>query len=165
MEKKSVEKSGNIVINTNAVKISNSPNKKKRSSSSAGEKKRALNNREIQLALIENFVSMQRVLTNLTARFEMMSDNISKLLQLFEISAKTFMQKHNDAGSLNASEEGELLKKLDVMLEQNKTVAKGITLIEEKIRHRIYGDLPKDNQNPRPLHIGEKPQPGMPPRI
>lgn len=101
-------------------------------------KPKALSNREIQLALIENFVNLQKVLTNLTVKFDNLSDNISKLLQLFEISAKSFIRKQEEGNS----EETDVLKKLDTLLEQNKTVAKGLTLIEEKIRHKLYGEIP-----------------------
>ena len=41
-----------------------------------------------------NFISLQKVLTNLSGRFDELSDNMSKLLQLFEISAKTFAEKY-----------------------------------------------------------------------
>ena len=162
MGKKSVEKSGNIVINTKAVRISNNSLKSKKKVKH--QKKKSVSNREINIALIENFVMMQKVLTNLTARFEMMSDNISRLLNLFELSAKSFMEKH-DNGSLGAEDEKGLLKKLDIILEQNKTVAKGVTLIEEKIRHKIYGEMPKPGQNLGALGIGEKPRPKPLPKI
>jgi len=123
--------------------------------------KKALTNREIQLALIENFVNLQKVLTNLTVKFDGLSDNISRLLQLFEISAKSFIQKQQGGNS----EDNDILKKLDTLLDQNKTVAKGLTLIEEKMRHKLYGDttreelsrvgLDQNNKNmiirPRPL--------------
>ncbi len=99
---------------------------------------KALSNREIQLALIENFVNLQKVLTNLTVKFDNLSDNISKLLQLFEISAKSFIRKQEEGNT----EERDVLRKLDTLLEQNKTVARGLTLIEEKIRHKIYGEMP-----------------------
>ena len=95
-----------------------------------------LNNREMQLALIENFVSLQKVMTNMSIKFDTLSDNISKLLQLFELSAKGFIRKQEEG--FITSEDKEVLKKLDTLLEQNKTVAKGLTLIEEKIRHKIY---------------------------
>src|SRR3989338_6779944 len=48
---------------------------------------------DTEQALLENFVSLQRVLTNLSIKFDSLSDNISKLLQLFEISAKGFIGK------------------------------------------------------------------------
>ncbi len=110
-------------------------------------KSKPLTNRELQQAILENFVSLQRVLTNLTVKFDGLSDNISKLLQLFEISAKSFIKKQEDLGG---SEEKAMLNRLDTLLDQNKTIAKGLTLMEEKIRHRIYGEQ------------GENPMPKMP---
>jgi hypothetical protein len=101
-----------------------------------GEKKRPMNNREIQLALIENFVNMQKVLTNLSIKFDVLSDNITRLLQLFEISAKSFIKKNEENGF--TKEDKALVEKLDILLDQNKTIAKGLTLVEEKIRHKVY---------------------------
>jgi len=100
--------------------------------------KKQMSNREIQIALIDNFVSLQRVLTNVTVKFDTLSDNISRLLQLFEVSAKSFLEKYGDglsSGTAN-NDDKDLIKKLDTLLEQNKTIAKGLTLIEEKIRHK-----------------------------
>jgi len=104
-----------------------------------GEKK-GLTTREINLALIQNFINLQKVMTNLSIKFDSLSDQMSRLLQLFEISAKTFVTKQEEVGE--KKEDQELVKKLDALLDQNKTIAKGLTLVEEKIRHRIYGDLP-----------------------
>lgn len=127
-----------------------------------------LSDREVQLALIENFVSLQKVLTNLSIKFDSLSDNISRLLQLFEISAKSFIKKTEEGNP----EENDLLRKLDTLLEQNKTVAKGVTLMEEKIRHKLYGESNRDH-NPShtesEMHnstaFGEKPRPKPLPRI
>ncbi len=95
---------------------------------------------DINTALIENFVKLQQVMANLSIKFDGLSDQISKLLQLFEIAAKSFVKKQEDG----TSEDRDLLKKLDTMLEQNKTIAKGLTLIEEKVRHKIGGpDVPE----------------------
>jgi len=93
--------------------------------------------REVQLMLIENFVNLQKVLTNLSVKFDALSDNISKLLQLFEISAKAFLKKEEES----FSEDRDLIKKLDTLLEQNKLIAKGLTLIEERIRHKIQPEI------------------------
>ena len=168
MEKKSLEKSGNIVINAKAVKISNNQTKKKNVPKNISFKPKALNNRELQFALIENFVNMQKVLTNLTVKFDMLSNNMSQLLSLFELSARNFIHKpQGDSGNLSGDEEKKLLNKLDVLLDQNKTVAKGITLIEEKIRHKIYGENPQARHNPTgpSINLSEKPRPGLIPRI
>ena len=124
-------------------------------------KPKKLTNREVQLALIENFVGMQKALTNLTFKFDHLSDNISKLLHLFELSAQTFMRKEQ-AGF---GEDKDVLGKLDTLLDQNKTIAKGLTLIEEKIKHKVYGET-KEVESP--THMGGmmgRPMPRPLPRI
>ena len=96
-------------------------------------KKKKMTKAELEEALIENFVSLQKVMTNLSIKFETLSDNISKLLNLFEISAKSFTEKQDRPESeIN----GDLAQKIDTLLEQNKIIAKGITLIEEATRER-----------------------------
>lgn len=105
---------------------------KKRHKSSSGKKE------HIEKALLENFVNLQKVLTNLAVKFDSLSDNISKLLQLFEISAKTFVEKQTpELGEKKTDKD--FLEKLDKLLEQNKVLAKGLTLMEEKLRERLYG--------------------------
>lgn len=108
---------------------------------SPSNKKKALKKEEIEKILIDNFTNLQRVLTNLSIRFDELSTNISKLLQLFEISAKNFAEKYSDKKPeevINRSQQTdtEYLKKLDSLLDQNKTIAKGIMLMEERIRNR-----------------------------
>ena len=89
---------------------------------------------ELEQALLNNFVNLQKVLTNLSIKFEDLSNNISKILQLFEISAKSFAEKYASGGG--GESDKEFLKKLDALLDQNKTIAKGIMLMEEKVRQR-----------------------------
>ena len=79
--------------------------------------------------LIDNFVQLQKVMTNLAERFDILSDNISHLLHLFEVSAKSFEQKQ-DLGK-----EKEFLEKLDNISKQNRTIAKGLTLMEDRLNH------------------------------
>jgi hypothetical protein len=98
-------------------------------------KKKSLSKSELEQALLTNFVNLQKVLTNLSLKFEELSDNISKLLQLFEISAKSFAEKYSGEGSALGGDKA-LLGKLDSLLDQNKTIARGIMLMEEKIRQR-----------------------------
>ena len=94
--------------------------------------KKSTSRSNIDQALIENFVNLQKVLTNLTAKFEDLSGNISKLLQLFELSAKSFADKPLKQSDVDS----EFLKKLDALLNQNKVISKGIMLMEDKIRTR-----------------------------
>lgn len=88
--------------------------------------------------LIENFVNMQKALTNLTVKFNSLGDQISSLLRLFETSARSFADKLS-SGVPDAEKDREFLEKLDKLLDQNKIIAKGLTLMEEKMRERLYG--------------------------
>jgi hypothetical protein len=104
-------------------------------------------------ALLENFVNLQHVLTNLAVKFEDLSGNISRLLQLFELSAKSFADKPITTPGVDQ----EFLKKLDSLLDQNKTISKGIMMMEDRIRNRTTGMHPMmrspqaTNRLPRPL--------------
>lgn len=101
------------------------------------ENKKKLTKAELDEKLIENFINLQRVLTNLSVRFDELSNNINKLLQIFEISAKSFAEKYNEPTNKPEEIDKDFLKKLDVLLDQNKTIAKGIMLMEEKVRERM----------------------------
>ena len=107
---------------------------KKSEKSVVKHKKKSLSKAELEEALLNNFVNLQKVLTNLSIRFDDLSDNISKLLQLFEISAKSFAEKYSGEGGSGGDKD--LLNKLDSLLDQNKTIAKGIMLMEDRIRQR-----------------------------
>jgi len=82
--------------------------------------------------LIENFVSLQRVMVNLSSKFDTLSNRISKLLDIFEISAKALAEK--DFSSEKDTKESEkIFKKVDVLTEQNKIIARGLTLMNAKL--------------------------------
>lgn len=97
-------------------------------------KKKAITKAELEQTLLNNFVNLQKVLTNLSLKFEELSDNISKLLQLFEISAKTFAEKYSEEGETENQKDKKILEKIDSLLDQNRTIAKGIMLMEERVR-------------------------------
>ena len=103
--------------------------------------KKKANNEDINKILIDNFTNLQKVLTNLVLKFDELSTNMSKLLQLFEISAKSFAEKYSDKKpeeQINKLQQADTqyLHKLDSLLDQNKTIAKGIMLMEQRIRSR-----------------------------
>jgi len=85
--------------------------------------------REREELMIENFVGLQHAMTNMSIKFGGLSDNISKLLQVFEESAKNFVGggKYDDT---------DMIEKIDSLLNQNKTIAKGLVLMEGKLRSR-----------------------------
>lgn len=99
--------------------------------------------REREELLIENFVGLQHAMTNLSIKFGALSDNISRLLQVFEESAKNFMEG-------GRSDDKDMLKKINSLLDQNKTIARGLVLMESKLRGRAGSDESEDFQRPRP---------------
>ena len=101
---------------------------------------------DIDKAILDNFINLQKVLTNLSSKFEDLSNNISKLLQLFEISAKSFTENYPTSES---GIDREFLKRLDSLLEQNKTISKGILLMEERIKGRMTEQTPKSREDIR----------------
>lgn len=106
-------------------------------------KKRAIttpNSNTTNKILIENFVKLQKVMTDFAGKFDSLSDNIAKLLQLFEITARSFAEKQP---MVDLQKDKEFLEKLNTLTEQNKTIAKGLTLMEEKLRQKLYGPSPE----------------------
>ncbi len=82
--------------------------------------------------LIENFVSLQEVLTELSGKFGGLAKEISELLKIFELSARDLARKETIPRQ-DIGEQKVLVNKLNTLLEQNKIIAQGLTLIHEKI--------------------------------
>ena len=92
-------------------------------------KKKKMTAKEREELLIDNFVGLQHAMTNMSIKFGSLSDNISKLLQVFEEAAKNFV-------SGGKSDDKDMLNKINSLLDQNKTIAKGLVLMEGKLRGR-----------------------------
>jgi len=90
---------------------------------------------ELNELLLENFVSLQKTMADLAGKFNSLSDNIAKLLQLFEMSARSFAEKP----APDMQKDKEFLDKINTLLDQNKTIAKGLTLMEDKMKERVIG--------------------------
>ncbi len=82
--------------------------------------------------LIENFVALQKVMTHLSERFDNLSMQISKMLNLFEISAKALAEKEFNVEKDNKDVK-KMAEKIDGLLEQNKTIAKGLLFLHEEL--------------------------------
>jgi hypothetical protein len=91
--------------------------------------------------LVENFVSLQKVMVKLSIKFDGMTKQISNLLDLFEISAKTLAGKEYLRAGTKENEK--ILEKIDNLAEQNKIIARGLTLLHE----------PEENLNPIPTPV------------
>ena len=81
----------------------------------------------IEKQLIENFIALQKVMVNLSIKFDNLSTQISKLLEVFEISAKALAEKNFDLGQEKVSE------KMDTLLDQNKIIARGLTMMHDRV--------------------------------
>tara|TARA_Y100000034_G_scaffold126562_1_gene177962 strand:- start:1157 stop:1567 length:411 start_codon:yes stop_codon:yes gene_type:complete len=88
--------------------------------------------------ILQNLVELQKVHVNLAEKFENLSEQISGLLALFETTARTFAKQVPEAV---VEKDKEFLEKIDRLLDQNKTIAKGLTMMESKMREKIYGPV------------------------
>jgi len=119
---------------------------------------------KLNMMLVENFVSIQKALVNTTQKLEDLSIQISKLLQLFELSAKSFIGKVDEKVA-DMEKDQEFLTKLNALLDQNKLIAKGLTLMEENIRDRVSSHYPTQQPQQRvmtPYKPQFAPQPQYP---
>lgn len=106
--------------------------------------------------LIENTVHLQKVQTDLTEKFDTLSKNISSLLTLFESAARTF--NANPANQVT-EKDAEFLDKINKLLDQNKVIAKGLTLMEDKMREKVYGIVPQHSPNAQEIERKDDYQP------
>ncbi|MEK6928773.1 MAG: hypothetical protein AABW65_02355 [Nanoarchaeota archaeon] len=111
---------------------------------------------KLQEKIIENLIELQKVNTNLAEKFDNLSTQINNLLGLFEMTARSFAQ---NPANLTSDKDKEFLDKINKLLEQNKTIAKGLTIMEEKIRERAYGiptrAVREDEENYSPASISK----------
>lgn len=108
--------------------------------------------------LIENFIAMQKVMTNLALSFDNLSKRISRLLDLFEMSAKTLAEKNYEADKGTKSER-EMNEKLGALLDQNRTIAKGIAMLHENNSGGEYEEpKPIPQQQQQPLQMQRRPE-------
>ena len=93
----------------------------------------------IEHRILENLVELQKIHTNLAEKFDNLSNQIGSLLKLFEMSARSLAE---NPGIQATEKDKEFLDKIDKLLDQNKVIAKGLTLMDDRIRERLYGHSP-----------------------
>lgn len=87
---------------------------------------------DVEKRLVQNFIALQKVMVNLSVKFDALTNKISKLLDLFEISAKSLAKKDFKMEKPGRDEE-KVMQKLDNLGEQNKIIARGLTLMHDRI--------------------------------
>lgn len=115
-----------------SVKTTNSKSKKstktsKKSKSVSQSKPIMSQPTTIESKLIENMVALQKINTNMAEKFDKLSKQIAHLLLLFETTAKSFAEQPG------MEKDEELIRRLDTLIDQNKTIAKGISLLHDKV--------------------------------
>ncbi len=107
---------------------------------------------KVEKALIDNFVGLQKVMVNLSAKFDKLSDEMSKLLNLFEISAKAMAKKEFQSEKDPAIKK--IHDKLDNLSKQAGLIGKGLALI-----HEANSDLEHDSEKTFEPHPSNLPKP------
>ena|SRR3989344_289846 len=115
---------------------------------------------ELSDKLLENMVKLQKVHTDLAERFDKLAKEISSLLALFETAAKNMSKSTTTKIS---EDDKTFLDKIDKLIEQNKTIAKGLMLMEGKIRKDIYNPEPAGNLTEEIRNEEALPMPLQPP--
>jgi len=105
---------------------------KKADSKKTSKKPQTSKKPTVERILIENFVSLQKVLTDVSINFDRLTKQMSKLLELFETSAKSLAEKKFEEGKEDKDFK-EMVGKLDELIDQNKIIARGLVMVHEKI--------------------------------
>jgi hypothetical protein len=120
--------------------------------------------KNLEKILIENFISMQKVMTHLAEKFDKLDKQVSSLLDLFEKSAKTISEKEiNLEIQGNEENQKEVMEKLQSLLDQNKLIAKGITLMHEAATNpSVQYSIGKNEREPQTMQRQMMPQTNIP---
>tara|TARA_Y100000310_G_C20650438_1_gene799122 strand:- start:1776 stop:2114 length:339 start_codon:yes stop_codon:yes gene_type:complete len=94
---------------------------------------------QLVVQLIENNIALQKKTTDLLVGMNSLTKKVGGLVNLFEDAAKRIKPGMDEEGVKP------LLEKLDMLTEQNKTIARGLVLLEEYIREK------RKPFQPRPL--------------
>ncbi|MDO8555808.1 MAG: hypothetical protein Q7R96_01385 [Nanoarchaeota archaeon] len=102
--------------------------------------------KEVIDALIQNNLELQRKSADLIDAVSKLTSRMKQILDVFESAAR-------------AIEKGEveepLAKKLGDLLEQNKTIARGLLLLEKYVREKTTPGFQSSFQSSRPLQKSE----------
>ena len=129
------------------IKTSKKKGKKRTAQKIKNRGGKTIRNVSIEKALVNNFISLQRVMVNLSAKFDSLSNQISKLLELFEISAKSLATKDLETEKENKDAK-KILEKLDNRSQHAGLIGKGLPLI-----HKVGSEkeIPETKSMPAPM--------------
>lgn len=96
--------------------------------------------------LIENNVMLQKKLVDLTSSIDGMNKQMGKILHLIEIASTDFSKKDSEEGGHE-----DLIEKLESLINQNKTIAKGLILLEKFVREKTGSGSRREMDDFEPL--------------
>ena len=85
----------------------------------------------VEKILVQNFVDLQKVMTILSTKFDKLTNQISGLLEIFEKSAESLSKKDFKAEQ-ESGETQKILEAIKSIEEENKIIAKGLTLMNQQ---------------------------------
>jgi hypothetical protein len=122
------------------------------------KRKKKMTTQEREELLVENFTGLQHAMTNLSIKFSALSENINKLLQIFEEAANKFSPEPERREIIREPDNElnkDMIKKIDSLIDQNKTIAQGLLIMEEKLRspakENPFKEETMNRPRPRPL--------------
>jgi len=118
------------------------------SAKTSASKRKTAGESQVEKTLVSNFVALQKIFTNIAVKFDNLSEQISKLLELFEISAKAMAEKNLEV--IEKTKDEEILKKVNTLIEQNRIIAKGVTMLHEAPREEIFTEQEEPSKLPIP---------------
>lgn len=125
---------GKVITEVSKTKVTKEIAPKKRTTKKKPTVRKIItrSDKNLEKILIENFISMQKVMTHLASKFDKLEHKMSGLLHLFEQSAETLAKKDiNLEIQGNEETQQDIMDKLKNIFEQNKLIAKGLTLMHE----------------------------------
>ncbi len=91
--------------------------------------------KEIDL-LLENFVLLQKTLTDISLSLKELEKKFSKFLEVIEKAAEEKLEK-KEVKKEKIEKPESLAEKIDLLIEQNKAMAEGIILLERFLKERL----------------------------
>lgn len=111
--------------------------KSENSNDSASIKKHLEHLASMEERMLENMNNLQKLNLHTIEKFDKLTNQFASLLALFEGAAHSFAS--NPMHQITEKDK-EFLEKVDQLLEQNRTIAKGLTLMDEHLRDKMHQD-------------------------
>lgn len=102
-------------------------------------KKEVIGSKGTTELLLENTIALQKTLAGLAVELKALNKKISDILSIFEEASLAFKEakeKGMGAGEAEVTVPQELIDKIDALVEQNRTIAKGLLLLEKAVREK-----------------------------